>query len=279
MNPKEINFTRAFPSLKDLKVGRTPSGFWYGTLGEGPDLLLLPGFGADHSAWSPLVPDLKRRFRLILVDPPGVGKGPNLEADRGPEQLVDPLIALVDHLDIRKIRVLGASLGSWTGLELAGRLPDRIPGLVMAGIPARMDAATRGRLDRLLRAYAASGGRAFARGMVLEAMAPAFVAAHPDRVEAMVQAYALSLPPVSVLENTLRLLEEAVLDPPRHPIETPILILHGALDTLAPLKAARDLAGTLAAAELRILKGAGHHVLLERRTEALEAIQAFFAEA
>lgn len=265
--------------MKGLRVGRIPSGFWYGTLGEGPDLLLLPGFGADHLAWSPLVPDLKRRFRLILVDPPGVGNGPHLEADRGPEQLVDPLVALVDHLDIRKIRILGASLGGRAGLEMAGRLPGRIPGLVVAGAPARMDAATRGRLGRLLRAYEASGARAFARGMVHEGVAPAFAAAHPETVRAMVHAYALGLPPASTLERTLRLLEGAEPSSPLEEIATPTLILHGDLDTLAPLEAARELAGALPAAVLRVFEGAGHHVLLERRGQALEAILDFFPEA
>ena len=159
--------------MKDLRVGRTSTDFWFGTLGEGPDLLLLPGLGADHSAWSPLVPDLKRRNRLILVDPPGVGNGPALDVGRGPEQFVDPLVAVVDHLKIRKIRVLGASLGGWTGLRLARRLPDRVSGLVVAGVAARASAET---LGRLLGIHVASGVQAFARAMIRESVAPAFAA-------------------------------------------------------------------------------------------------------
>jgi len=41
-------------------------------------------------------------------------------------------------------------------------------------------------------------------------------------------------------------------------IDLPAIILHGTEDTLFPLQAARDLAGMLPNAELRIVEGAGH---------------------
>ena len=43
------------------------------TLGEGPDLLLIHGWGLNAGVWQPLISRLAEGCRLTLVDLPGHG--------------------------------------------------------------------------------------------------------------------------------------------------------------------------------------------------------------
>jgi len=45
----------------------------YERAGEGPSLVLLPGFLSDSRAWRPQLADLSDEFTVIAWDPPGAG--------------------------------------------------------------------------------------------------------------------------------------------------------------------------------------------------------------
>ena len=240
-------------------------------------MLLLPGFGASHSAWSFLVPALKREFSLVLVDLPGVGNGPPLRTEQGPEQLAEPLVGLLDHLEIDRIHVLGASLGGWVGMWLAWRSPDRISRLVLAGSMARLEEGARARFQKRVEEMGPSTG-GFARSMVQDMLAPAFVDMHPKLVDAVVLAYSISLPSPSSLGVLAGLIAGADLSSHLHEIHSPVLLLHGDQDDLVSPESAKGLAEALPSAVLKRFEGAGHHVLLERRVEALKEIRAFFQQ-
>ena len=44
------------------------------TTGQGPDLVLLHGWGISSSIWEPVLPLLKPHFRVTTIDLPGIGK-------------------------------------------------------------------------------------------------------------------------------------------------------------------------------------------------------------
>lgn len=276
-HPGPANSARLLPSLRALEAARTASGLWFGVTGKGPDLLLLGGFGADHTAWTPLVPALRRRFRLLLVDLPGVGHSAPLWPARDLRGLSDPLVGVLDRLGIRQVAVLGASLGGMVGMRFGHDHPDRVSRLVLAGSMARLAADRADELRARVAALRTEGAAAFARRMVDDLVEPGFAAAHPRLVRAVVQAYAFRLPPAEVLEILAEVVASADLRPALGEIPAPALVLHGDRDGLVPLAHARELAAGLPVARLVVLPGAGHHLLLERRVEALRAIRAFLA--
>ncbi len=61
-------------------------------------------------------------------------------------------------------------------------------------------------------------------------------------------------------------------------ITQPTLILHGELDALVPVAAARELADTLPNAKLVVLPGAGHVPTVTRPQEVAHAINDYFAD-
>jgi pimeloyl-ACP methyl ester carboxylesterase len=272
-----VNSARVLPSLRGLRAERTAAGLWFGVVGEGPDLLLLAGFGADHSAWTPFVPLLRRHFRLLLVDLPGVGNGPPLDPRPDIRQLSDPLEGVLDRLGTRKTSVLGASFGGMVAMRFARDHPERVSRLVLAGSMARLEGDRPDALRERVRLLRRGGASAFAHRMVHDLLDPGFVAAHPRLVGAVVHAYALRLPPADALESLAELAIAADLRPQLGEIPAPTLVLHGDRDRLVPLAEARTLAAGLPSARLQVFAGAGHHLLLERRTEALRAVKSFLA--
>lgn len=49
--------------------------------GDGPPLLLIHGFGISFNIWRNLVPVLRQRFRLILIELPGIGSSSAPQGD------------------------------------------------------------------------------------------------------------------------------------------------------------------------------------------------------
>lgn len=115
--------------------------------GHGPPLLLLNGIGLDLAAWGPLTQALSGEHQLVLLDARGSGlSGPPPEPCTTARLAADTL-ALLDHLSLGPVDVLGFSLGGLVAQELALLAPDRIRSLVLAASAARIPARTRRVLD------------------------------------------------------------------------------------------------------------------------------------
>lgn len=248
-------------------------------MGDGSPLLLLPGFAAGHAAWSPFLPPLRARFRVILVDLPGVGESAQLSPGGGLEVCVAMLVDVLDHLAVARTAVLGASLGGLVGLALARARPERVTRIVTAGSMAHLSDDARARLQRRLDLLGARGRDAFAESMVRQLVADDFARAHPRMVAAVVHAYALGLPPAEVVQAIGRVVAGVDFRARLAEIAAPVLVLHGDRDRLVTEAQAAALAAALPRGVLRLFAGAGHHVLLERRRESLAAVVDFLHPA
>jgi magnesium chelatase accessory protein len=89
------------------------------TMGEGPVLLLLHGTGAATHSWAGLMPLLAHHYTVVAMDLPGHGfsgtpDGSGLSLP-GMARLIG---ALVTHLNIKPIAIIGHSAGAAIGAEL-----------------------------------------------------------------------------------------------------------------------------------------------------------------
>jgi aminoacrylate hydrolase len=101
----------------------------YETAGKGPPLLLIAGIASDSASWGPLVLLLSDRFQLIMPDNRGCGRTQyNGVINIG--DMVDDCIALLDHLHIGRLSIIGHSLGGMIGHRLAALHPGRVERLV-----------------------------------------------------------------------------------------------------------------------------------------------------
>jgi pimeloyl-ACP methyl ester carboxylesterase len=109
----------------------------YDRTGSGAPLLLVHGLGSASTTWLPLIASLTRQYDVISVDLPGHGLSAPLPRTEPatPRRLAKTVATLLDELGLKRVHVMGNSLGGWVGLELAadGRASS-LTGLAPAGL-------------------------------------------------------------------------------------------------------------------------------------------------
>jgi aminoacrylate hydrolase len=108
-----------------------PARVHYEIAGEGPPLLLIAGTASDNASWGPLLPRLDGR-QLIMIDNRGSGRT-KVEGPIEITEMADDCAALLAHLGLDAVDVVGHSLGGFIGLLLAVRHPTQVRRLVTMG--------------------------------------------------------------------------------------------------------------------------------------------------
>jgi pimeloyl-ACP methyl ester carboxylesterase len=134
------------------------------TGGDGPPLVMLhPGVG-DSSIWQPVLPRLTPRYRVIRYDVRGYGRSAPATARYS---LLDDLVAVLDHLGLSRVHLVGSSMGGKTAAGFALAQPERVTGLVLvcpgiSGYPEPEEPEVEAEFDALEQAGDTEGLVAFA---------------------------------------------------------------------------------------------------------------------
>ncbi|MAY83916.1 MAG: alpha/beta hydrolase [Flavobacteriales bacterium] len=111
--------------------------------GSGRALILLHGFLASHRLWDDQFEDLTKRYRVIAPDLPGHGDSGSLGYLHSMELMAEMVHALIKHLGLRKVVLLGHSLGGYVSLAFAEKYTDKLKGLILLNSTAAADTAQR----------------------------------------------------------------------------------------------------------------------------------------
>lgn len=110
--------------------------------GEGPPALLLHGFGSDHLLWLANQQAIGAVAALAALDLPGHGDSSMDVGDGAIGSLADRVAALLERKAMRKVHLIGHSLGGAVALALAESRPDLVASLVLiapAGLGRSVD--------------------------------------------------------------------------------------------------------------------------------------------
>jgi pimeloyl-ACP methyl ester carboxylesterase len=110
---------------------------------EAPAILLLHGFGASLQTWDAWADSLSSNYRVIRPDLPGFGLS-GARADQNYSEAADlaALMQLLDRLNVKKVAVVGHSMGGKMAWNLAAADTDRVTALVLMapdGFPDSQD--------------------------------------------------------------------------------------------------------------------------------------------
>ncbi|WP_027545572.1 alpha/beta fold hydrolase [Bradyrhizobium sp. WSM2254] len=112
----------------------TQSGFapvngikvWYAKFGRGEPVLLLHGGLANGNYWGHQVRALQRRYQVIVMESRGHGRSSRNQEPYGYDLMASDVVALLDHLKIKKAAIVGWSDGAIIGLDIAMKHPERV---------------------------------------------------------------------------------------------------------------------------------------------------------
>ena len=250
--------------------------------GSGPAVLfLLHGFTGSSATWTPHLVALQA-FTTVRVDFLGHGRS-DAPADvrrYGMEACVDDLLAIQDHLGIRRCAVVGYSMGGRVAMRVALQAPERLWALVLEsaspGIADPADRRARVRQDAKLAAQIRKDGVAAFADYWQSLSLFASQSRLPESTRQALRHQRLQHT-ANGLANSLQGLgagmQEPVLERLRG-LHVPVLLLAGALDDKY-CGLANDMAALLPCSRVRIVPDAGHAVHLEQPAAFDDAVRGF----
>ncbi len=216
---------------------------------DAPVLVLSNSLGTDLEMWSPQMPVLVERFRVVRYDTRGHGASSVTEGPYTLDQLGHDVLGLLDHLGIERTHFCGLSMGGLTGLWLAVCAPSRIGRLVLANTGARIGTAD-GWNSRIASIRdAGSGGLPAA--VVDGVVERWFTRRHRDLAVAEVERIRRMLVDTSAIGYAANCaaIRDADLRTALTAIRLPTLVVAGAHDPSTPASLGRDIAAAVSGAE------------------------------
>jgi pimeloyl-ACP methyl ester carboxylesterase len=118
------------PSLpKPVKSGLVPVNgiqIWYASFGRGEPVILLHGGLANANYWGHQVRALEGLYQVIVMDSRGHGRSSRDAQPFGYDLMASDVLALMDHLGLKRAAIVGWSDGAIIGLDIAMHHPDRV---------------------------------------------------------------------------------------------------------------------------------------------------------
>ncbi|MBN2977123.1 alpha/beta fold hydrolase [Pseudomonas lactucae] len=106
----------------------------------GTPVLCLHGFMRNSRDFEDLAPRLAAGRRVIAPDLRGRGNSARMTnaEDYHFDLLIEDMWQLLDHLNIERVVIIGTTLGGLMAIEMAGKRPERVAGIVVNDIGGRI---------------------------------------------------------------------------------------------------------------------------------------------
>jgi 3-oxoadipate enol-lactonase len=227
-----------------------------GPAGEEPALLFVHGHPFDRSMWRGQLARFTSR-RVVAPDLRGYGASTGTVTTWA--DLADDLVDLMDALRVPRAVVVGLSMGGQIALDLVGRRPDRVAGLLLADTSAAAEPDRPGRL--------AAADRLEREGMDPYAVENLYLMVRPGAAQ-RVAARVLDMMRTAGATGAAAA-QRARADRPDQlaalaRIAVPTTVVVGADDRFTPVPDARAIAAGIPGAELVVIDGAAHLPNLEQ---------------
>ena len=252
---------------------------WY-EIGRGRPLVLLHGRCMSASVFSEVAALLASDFRLLIPDLPGHGESsPALKNDLA--GIADDLVRWIAAIESEPVTLVGWSLGGMLSMEIASRNQLPVNRLVLIGTTPHFTldddwmyglplAQLRALARNLERRFEATLGDFFSLAFAGENISK-------ERLRT-IRNFAVRQSPLPDPGVALDLLNMLAVQDQRallSAIPQPALVLHGALDQIAPVAAGSYLAKMLPQGRLVEFAGVGHAPFLSQPQEAVTHIREF----
>lgn len=228
-----------------------------------PPILFIQGLGADKHGW-----DLQRLatapwFRAVALDNRGAGRSDKPHGAYSLEQMAQDAVTVLDHAGIDTAHVVGASMGGAISQILAVKHPDRLRSLTLActagrNHPWREELLASWR-DAALERGIGSMGKDAARWVIgprsFRRLLPAMGWLGPLALGRPSHAFAAQCDAIMNVDTSYA---DELAD-----ITVPTLVVVGNQDILTPRGDSEELAERIPTAELVVISGAAHGLMVE----------------
>ncbi|MFN8285139.1 MAG: alpha/beta hydrolase [Chitinophagales bacterium] len=246
----------------------------YRTEGRGKVVMLVHGFIEEGSMWNDVVKLLSKTYKVIVPDLPGFGKS-GLLPEISMEIYADYVKAICNKEKIKKLTLLGHSMGGYVTLNFAEQFPERLNGFGLLNSHCFEDAPekkeNRKKGIEFIRKY---GSKPFVTELYNSIFHDNFKKKNRRFIDGLIKQASAYSPEALMLANAAMMNRKDK----QHVLKNtnvPVLIIGGKKDGSAPLDLVLKQASMPAVADIHIYAEAKHMSIFERKKEALAAIKAF----
>jgi pimeloyl-ACP methyl ester carboxylesterase len=239
---------------------------YYETHGQGPDLVLLHPFPANHKFWLPIVDALASRYRLVLPDLRGHGQSQPGSGAATMQQHARDVFRICDELHIHRAAFLGCSIGGYVSFELWRQARERVKAFVFIDTKATVD-SQEARANRLKSAedVLLRGPESFVDGLVPKLIGRTTRTNRPD-IAAAARAMMLESSAAGMAAVMRGMADRPDSVPALATINVPTLVIFGDEDDL-PISEGEAIRKSIRNAEMRVVEKAGHYAPFEKPEE------------
>jgi 3-oxoadipate enol-lactonase len=247
----------------------------YRVLGEGPPVVLLHPFPANHEFWLPVAQALGTLYRIILPDmrghgDSGVGEGPATMAKHAGD-----IACVMDDAEIGRAPLIGVSIGGYALFEFWRRNRGRVAALGLCNTKAPADSAE-ARVGRLEAAndVLERGTEPFFESIIPRLLGKTTREARPDLVEGALRMMR-KMSPEDVAQVQRGMAERPDSMDILKTINVATLIVTGDEDILTGINEAELMREHISGSQLRVIPKAGHYSPWEQPEEAGKLLRQF----
>ena len=246
----------------------------YTDTGSGNAVVLLHGFLENQTMWDFFTQQYSQDYRVITIDLLGHGKTPCIGYVHTMEDQADVVFAVLNHLQVSNVVIMGHSMGGYIALAFAELYPEMAKGIVLSNSSALEDnpekKANRARAIKAVK----DDARNFVRMSIANLFSPDNRERLADEIEALKkqavktpqQGIIAALEGMKMRKDRQRLLYEG---------KFPVLLVLGEKDQSLPYQ---DHAPQADAANVKLVTYPnGHMAHIENRDELLAVTQSLFS--
>jgi pimeloyl-[acyl-carrier protein] methyl ester esterase len=246
------------------------------TQGQGPDVVLVHGWGMNGEVWHDIVHALAPKYRVTTVDLPGHGRS----VDSPRDYQLPALAAMLHEVVPAQATVVGWSLGGQVTTQLELDYPGTIGQLVLVASAPQFERSEdwpEGIEASILNKFAGDLRHDFKQTVMRFIAIQALGSEHAQQMQRTLRerVFMHGYPQIAALEGGLQLLHNVNLRPRMQELHCPVLLINGDRDTLFRVDAARRTSELIPDARLHIIKGAGHAPFISHPREFLQALSEF----
>lgn len=266
------------PPITSQTVKSNDAQIVYRVIGEGPPVLLLHPFPANHEFWLPVVDSLSSRYRMILPDLRGHGDS---EAGDGPatmEKHAVDIARVMDDADVGRAVFVGVSIGGYALFRFWQLFRGRLAALALSNTKASADSpdARAGRLQAANEVLE-RGTEVFFQSVVPRLLGKTTRETRPDLVEGTLRMMR-KMSPEDVAQVQRGMADRTDSVSLLKTINVPTLIVTGDEDALTGVNEAQLMHQQISSSQLRVIPKAGHYSLWERPEEAAKILRQFLSQ-
>lgn len=210
-------------SEKQVYVNECKIGYLAGGIAATDPILFLHGWGVGTDPYQEIINVLCQRYQVIAPALPGFGQSDGDKINWDYHKYATVLLAFLQKLEIKKVHLIGHSLGGGVGVALAALAPDVVSTLILVdstGIPISVPQVL------------------FQRIIEMTAQTPQIKF---PQVQQVFQGFSYNL--LFKTQNNIQMLWLALnkdLKPLLSQIECPCLVVWGANDMTTPLQVGQE---------------------------------------